>query len=95
MIEQHMQGHGIDLRLATSLKEICGDENGKVEAIITEEGERIACQFVGLTAVRPNTFLPQRLTNRTVVDEFPQTNLIDVYAIGDVLNYANLNRIDA
>jgi len=88
MIEQHMQEYGIDLRLATSLKEICGDENGKVEAIITEDGERIACQFVGLTAgVRPNVdFLSQtalEINRGIVVDEFLQTNLTDVYAIGD------------
>ena len=88
MIEQHMQEHGIDLRLATSLKEICDDENGKVEAIITEDGERIACQFVGLTAgVRPNVdFLSQtalEINRGIVVDEFLQTNLTDVYAIGD------------
>ena len=46
MVEQHMQEHGIDLRLATSLNEICGDENGNVEAIITEEGQALLANLL-------------------------------------------------
>ena len=89
MINQHIKEHHIDLRLSTNLKEIKSDENGKVTSIIIEEtGEEIACDVVGLTAgVTPNIdFLKESKieTKRGVlVNRFLETNVKDVYAIGD------------
>ena len=55
MVSQHILDHGIDLRKETELKEIIGDENGKAIGILTNKGEKIDCQLVGLTAgVHPN-----------------------------------------
>ena len=58
MINRAIRRHGIDLRLQSELKEILPDDNGRVRAVVTSEGEEIACEFVGLTAgVSPNISL--------------------------------------
>ena len=88
MISRHIQSHHVDLQLTTELKEILSDENGRVKAVVTSKGETIACQFVGLTVgVSPNIdFLKDSgiETKRGVlVNEFLETNVQDVYALGD------------
>ena len=88
LISQHIVKHGVDLRLKTELKKIVGDENGRVKAVITTDGKEIPCQFVGLTAgVHPNTALASASgipCNRGIlVNEYLQTEIDDIYAIGD------------
>ncbi len=89
LINKHIREHHIDLRLASNLKEIIADKNGKVEAIVIQEtGEVISCDFVGLTVgVSPNIdFIKTSKidTNRGVlVNRYLETNIPDVYAIGD------------
>ncbi|MDO5978156.1 NAD(P)/FAD-dependent oxidoreductase [Flavivirga spongiicola] len=89
MINRHIKNHHIDLRLSNNLKEIISDENGKVKSIIIQEtGEEIACDVVGLTAgVSPNIdFIKDSEieTGRGVkVNRFLETNIQDVYAVGD------------
>lgn len=89
MINNHIKNHHIDLRLSTNLKEIISDENGQVESVIIEEtGEKISCNVVGLTAgVTPNIdFLKEtniEIGKGVKVNRFLETNIKDVYAIGD------------
>ncbi|MEE1961212.1 FAD/NAD(P)-binding oxidoreductase [Allomuricauda taeanensis] len=89
MINEHIREHHIDLRLNASLKEIVSDGNGKVKSVILEEtGEEIPCNLVGLTAgVTPNIdFLKGsgiELGRGVKVNRFLETNIADVYAIGD------------
>lgn len=88
LISRHVRSHHVDLRLTTELKEIVSDDSGRVKAIVTNTGETIACQFVGLTVgVSPNIdFLKGSgiETKRGVlVNEFLETNVPDVYALGD------------
>ncbi|NND62510.1 MAG: NAD(P)/FAD-dependent oxidoreductase, partial [Flavobacteriaceae bacterium] len=89
MINRHIKNHHIDLRLSTNLKEILPDENGKACAVVVEEtGEEIACDLVGLTAgVSPNVdFLKDSgidLGRGVKVNRFLETNVEDIYAIGD------------
>jgi NAD(P)H-nitrite reductase large subunit len=92
MLNRHILQNHIDLRLSSELDEIIGDENGQVKSIKTKSGEVIDCQFVGLTVgVSPNiaslrdSFQQGGLeTNRGIlVNEFLETNVPDVYAIGD------------
>lgn len=88
LISRHIREHHVDLKLATELREIQGDENGRVKAVVTGNGEVIECQFVGLTAgVSPNIeFLrnSEIEINRGIqVNEFLETNIPNVYAIGD------------
>lgn len=89
MINRHIYNHHIDLRLSMNLKEIKSDENGQVKSIIIEEtGEEVDCNLVGLTAgVSPNIdFLKSsniELGRGVKVNRFLETNINDVYAIGD------------
>ena len=89
IISEHIKSHGIDLRFNSKLKEIKADEHGKVKSIvIAETGEEILCNLVGLTAgVSPNIdFLKNSgiESNRGVlVNRFLETNIKDIYAIGD------------
>ncbi|WP_421813040.1 NAD(P)/FAD-dependent oxidoreductase [Flagellimonas sp.] len=89
MINEHIREHHIDLRLGASLKEINSDEHGKVKSVIlAETGEQIECNLVGLTAgVTPNIdFLKDsgiELGRGVKVNRFLETNVKDVFAIGD------------
>ncbi len=88
LITRHIRDNHIDLRLETELKEIVSDSNGRVKAVVTNKGDEIACGFVGLTAgVSPNIdFLKNSgiETERGIlINEYCETNVPDVYAIGD------------
>lgn len=92
LIGKHILEHHIDLRLETELKEILADENGIVNSIITNKGEKIHCQFVGLAVgVSPNVnFLRDsglEINRGVLVDHYFQTNQTDVYAIGDCAEF--------
>jgi len=94
LIDKHLSKHGIDLRQQTELEEILDDGNGKVRGIKTKGGEEIACQFVGLTVgVHPNIDLVKETQVETqrgiLVDEYLQTNISDVFAIGDCAQLKN------
>jgi NAD(P)H-nitrite reductase large subunit len=88
MLNEHILEHHIDLRLSTNLVEIISDENGRAKAVTTDKGDTIECDFVGLTAgVSPNIdFLKESgidLGRGVKVNRFLETNIKDIYAIGD------------
>jgi NAD(P)H-nitrite reductase large subunit len=88
MISRHIRSHHIGLKLETELKEIQSDGSGKVKSVVTSDNEVIDCEFVGITTgVFPNVeFLKSsaiEVNKGVLVDEFLQTNIPDVYAIGD------------
>ena len=89
MVNRHIREHGIDLRLESELNEVLDDNNdGKVDAILMKNGEKIACGFVGLTVgVSPNVDFVKntalKINKGIVVNEYLETNMPDVYAIGD------------
>lgn len=94
MINRTILHHGVDLRLNTELKEILDDGTGKVGAIITNEGEKIACGFVGLTAgVHPNIDFLKDAGIETgkgiLVNEHLETSHKNIYAIGDCAQLQN------
>ena len=88
MVSRHILEHGIDLRLSTELKEIVDDGKGNASAAITNKEERIECGYVGLTAgVHPNIKFLEGSGIETqrgiLVNSYLETNIADVYAIGD------------
>lgn len=92
MISKHVREHHIDLRLETELAEIIDDGNGKVKAVKTNHGDEIPCEFVGLTAgVTPNVdFLRNsklEVNRGVVVNSKFETNIPDVYSIGDCAEF--------
>lgn len=88
LIGNHVLEHGVDLMLNTNLKEMLAGKEGRVRAIVTQNGIEIPCDFVGLTpGVHPNIDLVKDTkveTNRGVlVNDYLETNIKDVYAAGD------------
>ncbi len=89
MINEHIREHHVDLRLGVNLESINPDQNNKVKSVtIKETGEVIECDYVGLTAgVSPNIdFLKSsglEMSKGILVNRFLETNIKDIYAIGD------------
>lgn len=88
MLNRVLREEGIDLRLKTELKEIVDDGTGRVCAVLTNHGERIECQLVGLTAgVSPNTVVVDGSGIETgrgiLVDWSLRASAPDVFAAGD------------
>jgi NAD(P)H-nitrite reductase large subunit len=92
IINQHIADHHIELLLENELHEILPDANGRVCAILTKTGLKIECEFVGLTVgVKPNIdFLKNtsiKLNRGILVNSTNQTNITNVYAIGDCAEF--------
>ena len=89
MVNRHIFEHGIDLRLETEIDSIIDENNdGRLDALQIKNGEKLPCQFVGLTVgVSPNIdFLkntPLSIDKGIKVNNYLETNQLDVYAIGD------------
>ena len=88
LISKHIQQHGINLLFETELDEIIADANNQVKAIITKSGKQIECQLVGIaTGVKPNISFLKNTELETdkgiLVNRNLETNISDVYAIGD------------
>lgn len=84
---------GVDLRLSTGVERIEG-EDGRVTAVVTEDGESLPCELVVVgigivAAVGPLIAAGAAGTNGVDVDEFCRTSIDDVYAIGDCAAHAN------
>ena len=88
MVTRVIRAAGIDLRLATELGSIEGDERGRAAAVVTTAGERIACELVGITTgVAPNVALARAAglacRRGVLVDAAFRTGVPGVYAAGD------------
>ena len=88
MISRHILSHGVDLRHNSELDKILGDDKGNVKAVVTNEGKEIPCSVVGVaTGVKPQiSFLKNskiETDKGVLVNRKLETNIKDVYAIGD------------
>ena len=94
MISRHIKSHHIDLRLSEELASIEDDGEGNACAVIMKNsGERMECGYVGLTAgVHPNVKWLKgsslNIERGIVVNRHLQTNIKDVYAVGDCAQIA-------
>lgn len=91
LIERHLHDHGVRVQSNTELAEIIG-EGGKVIGIRTTSGEIKDCELVCIaTGVRPNVdFLKGstlEIERGILVDEFLKTNVEDVFAAGDCMEF--------
>ncbi|HEX7367288.1 MAG TPA: FAD-dependent oxidoreductase [Pelobium sp.] len=94
IVSRHIHEHHINLLPNTELEEVLADSNGRVKAIVTKDGKTIECQFVGLTTgVTPNIGFLENSNLETdkgvLVNEFLETNIPDVYALGDCAQFRN------
>lgn len=90
VVEGIHRDHGARFHFGGSVQRIVGD--GRVEAVVTDGGERIDCDFVVVgIGIRPATDLVAatrvEIQNGIVVDEFCQTSVPGVFAAGDVANH--------
>jgi NAD(P)H-nitrite reductase large subunit len=97
LIDRQFEENHVPVRYNTELREILGDANGRVRAVVTTVGEEIACQWVGLaTGVAPNLALAKTSAVETdrgiLVDAYLQTNVPDVYAAGDCAQHRQPGR---
>ena len=92
LVGDHIEKHGIKVLYETGLKEIIGDSNGNVHAVITTKGETIQCPVIGITTgVTPNVnFLVNsgiETDKGILINNYFETNIVDVYAIGDCAQF--------
>ena len=84
---------GVDLRLSTGVETIEG-EHGRVTGVLTDSGEKIACDVIvagiGIVpSVGPLIAAGAAGSNGVDVDTYGRTTLGDIYAIGDCASHAN------
>ena len=103
LITRHILEYGFDIHRGTNLKEILAGSDGRVSAVITDKGEEIKTQFVGLTpGVHPNINLVKNTSIETnhgvLVNDYLETNIPDIYAAGDcaeiIVPNADRNRFE-
>lgn len=90
MVTEHMRQHHVEVRLAEELEQIEVDANGRVSAIITNKGDKLSAQFLGVCVgvVASTDWLkaaktPPELDRGIKIDRAFATSLPDVYAAGD------------
>jgi 3-phenylpropionate/trans-cinnamate dioxygenase ferredoxin reductase subunit len=92
MITQHIKNHEIHLHLGKTVNAINGDS--AVESITLDDGSQLKADLVGVTiGVSPNIALikPSNIeTDRGIlVNEYLETNIDNIYAIGDCAQLRN------
>lgn len=95
LVTNHIRNHGINLLLQEELQEIVSDENTSVKAVKTRSGKTIPCQFVGIAiGVNPNIEFLKTTDLETdkgvLVNDNFNTNIPDVYAIGDCAQFLSV-----
>ncbi|QIP12742.1 FAD-dependent oxidoreductase [Spirosoma aureum] len=92
LVTRHIREHHIDIQTKTELAEMKGDDTGRVKSVITKDGTEIPAQFVGISVgVSPSIdFLkntPLETDRGILVSPYLETNMADVYAIGDCVQH--------
>jgi NAD(P)H-nitrite reductase large subunit len=95
LIMDHLKKHhGLHMYYATELAEIVTNDKNEAIAVKTNTGDRINCQFVGLTpGVSPNIEFVRSSKIETnlgiLVNRHLETSEKNVYAIGDCAEFRN------
>lgn len=94
MVTRHIRAHHVDLHLDTEVTDLHDDGTGRVGGVSTKAGKRYDAQFVGVSVgVSANIDWlrngPLEVDRGILVNETLQTNLPDVYAIGDCVQHRN------
>jgi NAD(P)H-nitrite reductase large subunit len=93
IVEDGLRSRGVEIHFYTELAQILGRE-GRVAAVETGNGERIACDIVAIAiGVHPQIELAREAglecARGILVDEYLQTSAPDVFAAGDVAEVAD------
>ncbi len=90
ILRTQMEKMGFRFYLGTKTKEIFGAD--KVEGVLLEDGRRIDCDMIIISAgVRPNAALAQKagltIEKGLIVNDRMETDLPDIYAAGDLIQH--------
>jgi NADPH-dependent 2,4-dienoyl-CoA reductase/sulfur reductase-like enzyme/rhodanese-related sulfurtransferase len=94
LLEQHIRSKGVDTRSACCVKSLCG--NGRVEKVVTDNGELEADLVVLAVGARPNVELAKAAglsmgeTGAIAVDDHMRTSDPSIFACGDCCETVNL-----
>jgi NADPH-dependent 2,4-dienoyl-CoA reductase/sulfur reductase-like enzyme/rhodanese-related sulfurtransferase len=94
LVEKHFEAKGVKIQTSTKVTEFKGD--GKVETVVTDQGELPADIVIMAVGVRPATQLAAAAgldigpTRAIAVNEQMQTSDPDIYAAGDCAEKKNL-----
>ena len=94
LVEKHFEAKGVRIQTGTRVTEFKGD--GKVQSVITDQGELPADIVIMAVGVRPATRLAQDAeldigpTRAIAVNGQMQTSDADIYAVGDCAEKKNL-----
>jgi len=88
MINREIRSHGIELLLETQLDHVIDDGTGRCRGVVTNHGQELECEVVGLTAgVSPNIAVLEgsgiETARGVLVDSSLRTSAADVFAAGD------------
>jgi len=91
LFEEIHRDHGVAFRFRQAVKRFEGT-GGRVEAVITDQGARLGCDFVVVgVGIEPATALVEEtgvtVENGIIVDQFCRTSVAGVFAAGDVANH--------
>jgi NAD(P)H-nitrite reductase large subunit len=95
IVEHKLREDGVNIHFNVELVEILG-KNGRVNAVRLENGEIIKCDILAAAiGIAPRTELGKaagiKVDRGILVDEYMQTNAVDVFAAGDVAQAIDLN----
>ena len=93
VLERHVAGLGIKVRLSATTAEVTGDR--RVCAVAMADGSSLEAELVVIAAgVRPNSHLARRagleVNQGIIVDSYLATSFPDVYAVGDVAEHRGI-----
>ncbi len=90
ILRTQLEQMGFTFYLGTKITEIFGAD--KVEGILLEDGRRVDCDMIIISAgIRPNAALAQkaglRVEKGTIVNDRMETELPDIYSAGDLIQH--------
>lgn len=95
LAQNHMEEEGVHIYTGEKVLSLIGAE-GKVQKVVTDQRELEADLVIMSVGVRPNTNLAKEIgvalgsTGAIKVNEYMETNIKDVYAVGDCAESVNL-----
>ncbi|SEQ28181.1 glutathione-disulfide reductase [Thalassovita taeanensis] len=101
LVAEEMRQNGVDLHLGTNILSMARDASGRIRVVATNGDERVFDQVLFATGRSPNTDamgleavgVKLGRGGQVLVDDYSQTAVPSIYAIGDVTDRVNLTPV--
>lgn len=96
LVERHLESKGVRILTETRVEEFCGNDNGKIDNVVTDKGHLHCDMVVVAIGFRPEVGLAQQAglalgeTGAIKVDPIMRTSDPDIYAAGDCVETIGL-----